>query len=77
MEDKKNTQNKKKKLLANYSRYSAVAFQMGAIIGIGVFCGIKLDEYFELKKFPLFTILLSFSSVVFAVYYMIKDLMRK
>ncbi|MFH1005143.1 MAG: AtpZ/AtpI family protein [Bacteroidota bacterium] len=77
MQDKENPQSKKKQSLANYSKYSAIAFQMGAIIGVGVFCGIKLDEYFGLKKFPLFTLLLSFSSVVLSVYYMIKDLMRK
>jgi hypothetical protein len=48
---------------------------MLTIILIGVFGGIKLDDWLELK-FPVFTILLSIVSVILAIYYSIKDFIR-
>jgi hypothetical protein len=47
---------------------------MIAIILIGVFGGIKLDEILNCK--PLFTAFLSFASVIMAIYFAIKDLLR-
>ncbi len=49
---------------------------MGAIIFAGTFGGLKLDEFLG-WKFPLFTLLLSLSSVAVAIYLVIKDLLRK
>jgi len=49
---------------------------MLAIITGGIFGGYKLDEYMGLK-FPVFTVVFSFLSVAFAVYYVIKDLLKK
>ncbi len=54
-----------------------MVFQMGAIIAVGVWSGIKLDEYFPIAKFPLFTMSLSLLSVFGAMYFVIKDLMKK
>jgi len=48
---------------------------MIAIILIGVFGGIKLDEWLKLK-FPVFTVVLSLLATGFAVYYVIKDFLR-
>ncbi|OFY86640.1 MAG: hypothetical protein A3F72_09750 [Bacteroidetes bacterium RIFCSPLOWO2_12_FULL_35_15] len=66
-----------KKQLNSYAKYSVMGFQMAAIILIGVFGGIKLDALLGLKKFPVFTLLLSLSSVFFAMYYFIKDFIKK
>lgn len=59
----------------DYAKYSSLAFQMIAIILIGVFGGIKLDEYLKLN-FPVFTVILSILSVAFSIYYAIKDLLK-
>lgn len=52
-------------------------FQMGIIIALGVWGGIKLDEIFPVTKFPIFTITFSLLSVLGAMYWMIKDLLKK
>jgi hypothetical protein len=48
---------------------------MLAIILIGVFGGVKLDQWLQLKV-PVFTIVLSIASVILAIYYAVKDLLR-
>lgn len=73
--NKKTNRSKSKKYLDSYARYTSIAFQMLAIILIGVFGGIKLDEWLELK-FPVFTVILTILSVVLAIYYTVKDLVR-
>jgi uncharacterized membrane protein len=50
-----------------------MAFQMVIIIGLGVFGGIKLDDWLQLR-FPLFTLVLSLTGVALSIYFMIKDL---
>ncbi|OQX99914.1 MAG: hypothetical protein B6I24_01300 [Bacteroidetes bacterium 4572_128] len=68
-----NSQHKKaKKNLNIYAKYSAIAFQMFAIILIGVFGGWKLDEFFNFQ-FPIFTLILTILSVILSIYYAIKD----
>jgi len=49
---------------------------MLVIIGVGIFGGFKLDEYLKLK-FPVFVLIFSFLSVALAIYYVVKDLIRK
>jgi ATP synthase protein I len=75
MPDKK-LLNKSQKGLNNYTRYSGIAFQMGIIIFLGTFGGIKLDKLVKLS-FPLFTVLCSFLSVIIAIYVVIKELTSK
>jgi F0F1-type ATP synthase assembly protein I len=53
-----------------------MAVQMAAIIVGGVLGGIKLDEYLQLK-FPLFTLVLTLLGVFLAMYYFIKDVIKK
>jgi len=60
----------------NYAKYSSIAVQMLVIILIGVFGGIKLDEWIS-WKFPVFTTILSIVSVFLAIYYVIRDLIKK
>jgi hypothetical protein len=52
-----------------------MAFQMGAIIAIGVFGGRKLDEIFGLSK-PIFTLVLSLVSVAAGIWLAIKDFLK-
>lgn len=61
----------------NWAKYSGMAFQMGITIALGVWGGMKLDEFFPVTKFPLFTITLSLLSVFGAMYWVIKDLLKK
>jgi hypothetical protein len=49
---------------------------MLVIILLGVFGGIKLDEYLELN-FPVFTLIFTVLAVILAIYYTIKDASRK
>ena len=53
-----------------------MGFQMAVIIGGGVYGGIRLDEWLELK-FPVFTLVLTLLSVFLAIYYFIRDVLRK
>ena len=62
--------------LNNYAKYSNLAFVMIAIICIGVFGGIKLDEIVKFK-FPVFTVLFSILFVFLSIYYAVKDFIKK
>jgi predicted MFS family arabinose efflux permease len=65
-----------KKQLSNYAKYSGMAVQMAAIIVGGVLGGIQLDKWLALK-FPVFTLVLTLLSVFLAMYYFIKDVIKK
>jgi len=67
---------KSKKNLNNYSKYSGIVFQMAFIILAGTWGGIKLDEKLKLK-FPVFTVVLSFTSVILAMYIILKEFIGK
>jgi hypothetical protein len=45
---------------------------MVAIIGLGSFGGVKLDEYYP-NKYSVFTIICSLVSIGIALYYVIKQ----
>jgi ATP synthase protein I len=66
-----------KKPLNTYAKYSVMGFQMAAIIFVGMYGGIKLDEVLGMKKFPVFTIVLSLAGVFGAIYFIIKDFLKK
>lgn len=66
----------KKKPLNDYLKYSAMSFQMMAIILLFTFGGIKIDHYLGLK-FPAFTLSLCLLSIVAAFYLFIKDFIKK
>lgn len=59
----------------SYARYSGLAFQMFAIIGLGIFGGVKLDQWIGIR-FPVFTLLLAIISVSAAIYTAIKGLLK-
>lgn len=66
----------KRKWLNAYARYSTLGFAMIAIILIGVFGGQWIDKHFELK-IPIFTAGLTILALIFALYYLIKEVTRK
>lgn len=70
-----NKKSKKKENLSDFAKYSTMGFQMMATILIGVFGGIKLDKVVAIE-FPVFTLVLSIVSVILAVYFAIKDVIR-
>jgi hypothetical protein len=67
---------KQQKTLNNYARYSGLASEMIIIMLAGTFGGIKLDKLVHLK-FPVFTVVLSFGSVILALYVVLKSLTGK
>lgn len=67
---------KPKKSFDNYIKYSNIAFQMAAIIGLGVFGGVKIDQYLG-WKFPVFTLVLTLFSLSIAIYISIRDFLKK
>ncbi len=61
--------------LNQYARFSGIAIQMGVIIGFSAWGGQKLDEYFKLNK-PYLTIVCSLSGVAFALYLIIREVIK-
>jgi hypothetical protein len=53
-----------------------MALQMGAVVALGAWGGVKLDELVGLK-FPIFTLVLILASVAIAIYISIKDFIKK
>jgi len=49
---------------------------MMVIIAGGTYGGFRLDKYLD-WKFPVFTVILSLLSVVLAIWYAVKDLLKK
>jgi len=63
--------NKPKKKFDDFIRYSSMAFEMIAIMGIGTWAGIKIDYWLDLS-FPAFTLGLMILSVVAAIYHAVR-----
>ncbi len=73
---KKNNKDDINKSLKSYAKYSGIAFQMAAIIFLGTWGGYKLDSYFGFSNHVL-TLILSVLSVVLAIYFAVKDFIKK
>jgi len=71
-EDQKRIQNR----YNEYLKYSGLAIQMILIIGGGTYGGFRLDKYLG-WKIPVFTLLLSMLSVGLAIWYAVKDFLKK
>lgn len=74
MSNKKQLQ-KKKEQLNSYARFSGAGFQMLAIITIGVWGGLKLDEIYP-NNYQIFTIICSLTSIGVALYHIIKQVKK-
>lgn len=60
----------------SFIRYSSLGFEMMAIIALGTFLGYKIDQWFE-NEFKGFTFGLMIVSVVVAIIYGTKNLLKK
>lgn len=69
-----NKYQKPKKQVDDFIKYSGMAFEMVAIMGVGVFMGVKIDQWLKLD-FPAFTLGLMVLSVVGAIYHAIRKLL--
>lgn len=62
--------------MKEYGKYSAIAFQLLAIVFLGTYAGYRIDmELPEVK--PLFTVILSLLSIGIGLYVTLKDLTKK
>jgi len=69
MSEKKSKKNQR---LRNTGKYLGLSSQMLIILFIGIFGGVKLDEFVK-WEYPIFTIILSTLALILAIYYAIKD----
>ena len=75
-QDQKNRNDPENKNFSAYAKYSGIVIQMGVIIFLTTWGGIKLDKLAELKT-PVFTIILSLFGVFAAIYIAVKDFIKK
>jgi F0F1-type ATP synthase assembly protein I len=62
---------KKPSPIHQYATYSNLAFEMGAVIALGVFGGIKLDKLLNIS--PLFTVVCSLAGIAISLYLIIRS----
>lgn len=60
----------------SFAQYSGIAFQMLGTIGLGVYAGLKLDEWQQNKR-PIWTIVLSLTAIGASLYLFIRQLTKK
>lgn len=72
---KKLPENKGRKGIQDFAKYSGLAFQMIAIILVMTWIGIKLDKYLSLNT-PIFTIIFSLLGVFAAIYTSLRDFLK-
>jgi len=57
--------------LKQFGILSAIGLQMGVVIAVGTFIGIKLDEKYPNER-NLFTLIVTFLSVILSIYFVIR-----
>ncbi len=60
----------------SFAQYSGIAFQMLGTIGLGVYAGIKIDEW-QGNDRPIWTIVLSLTAIGASLYLFIRQLTSK
>ncbi|MFC2125573.1 AtpZ/AtpI family protein [Bacteroidota bacterium] len=73
---KKNNSSKKQNQSRNYARYSGLAFQMLASILIGLWLGMKVDEWMG-NETPIFTAISILLFIFASLYLTIKSLPKQ
>ncbi|MFV0266565.1 MAG: AtpZ/AtpI family protein [Draconibacterium sp.] len=68
--------NNSKNKFDNFVRYSSLGFEMMAIIGGFTFLGYKIDQWME-NEFKGFTLVLAIFSVIVAIVYGTRSLLKK
>jgi tetrahydromethanopterin S-methyltransferase subunit B len=71
-----NQKNNYKNKIDNFIKYSSLGFEMMAIIGAGTFGGYKIDQWMK-NEFKGFTLGLMIFSVVLAIIYGTRNLLKK
>jgi hypothetical protein len=66
---------KAKSSLKSYAQYSAIGFQMIAVIGLFTYAGYKVDERRE-SGTPIVTAFLSLTGVLIALYLVIRSVKK-
>ena len=69
-------ENNQRKEATNFARYSGIAFQMLAIIGIMTLIGYKIDENRESKQ-QVFTAIFGLVGVVVSLIQVVRSLNKK
>ncbi len=72
---KKLPENKGRKGIQDFAKYSGLAFQMIAIILVMTWIGTKLDKYLSLNT-PIFTVIFSLLGVFAAIYTSLRDFLK-
>lgn len=72
----KPTDDNRKNRFDNFIRYSSLGFEMMAIIGIFTFAGYKIDQWLK-NEFRIITLILMIFSVIIAILYGVKGLLKK
>ena len=70
-QNKRKPQPDQKDKLNSYARFSGIAIQMIAIIGIGTFIGVKLDETYP-NTHNLYTLGFTLGAVIASIVYVIR-----
>lgn len=60
----------------NFMKYSAIGFQVMGVFALGVFLGLKTDEWLKTKK-PFFTLLFSLIFAFAGLYLGLRDFLRE
>lgn len=68
----KDQEQKTKEPLNTFAQFSGIGFQMLVTIGLGVFAGVKMDEYYP-NQYSAFTIIFSLASIAISLYNVIKQ----
>jgi len=71
----KDQEQKTKERLNTFVQFSGIGFQMLVTIGLGVFAGVKLDEYYP-NQYSAFTIILSLAAIAISLYSVIKQVTK-
>ncbi len=73
-----NQKNSQKKLPSDIGKYAGMATTMAVIICAGTLAGRWLDANYPLsEKIPVYTLTLAITSVVIAMWYFIRDFVKK
>jgi hypothetical protein len=72
----KPTDDNRKNRFDNFIRYSSLGFEMMAIISIFTFAGYKIDQWLK-NEFKIITLVLMIFSVIIAILYGVKGLLKK
>jgi len=73
--DNKDQQRKTKEQLNTFAQFSGIGFQMLVTIGLGVFAGVKIDEYYP-NRYSAFTIILSLAAIAISLYSVIRQVSK-